>query len=166
MVSEPEFLTIARILSPWGTKGEVKVQVLTDFPEMLAPQSRVYVAGHPFTIEETRRHDKHLILKLTAIEDRGAAESLRGLEIEIPRSEAYPLPEGQFYPFQLMGLKVQTDKGEPLGEISDIWLRESNDVYVVQGPRGELLIPAIEDVVKEIDLNRGIMVIEAIEGLF
>jgi 16S rRNA processing protein RimM len=166
VTSKPEFLTIGRILSPWGTKGEAKVQVLTDFPEMLAPRGQVYVAGHPFTIEETRRYDKHLILKLTAIEDRGAADRLRGLELEIPRSEAHTLPEGQYYPFQLMGLRVQTGTGELLGEISDIWLRESNDIYVVQGPRGEFLIPAIEDVVKEIDLEHGIMVIEVMEGLF
>ncbi len=162
---EPLFLTIGRILAPWGIKGEVKIQVLTDFPDSFATQNQVYLNGHPLTIERSQHHDKHLIIKLATIDDRGAAEKLRGYDVEIPLSQAHTLPEGEYYPLQLIGLKVQTEEGEPLGEVVDIWLRESNDIYVVRGQRGQILVPAIEDVVKSIDLQNGTMVIEVITGL-
>jgi 16S rRNA processing protein RimM len=73
-----------------------------------------------------------------------------------------PLPEGQYYAFQLIGLNVVTTKGKLLGQITDIMFTAGNDVYIVEG---EILIPAIEDVVKSIDLKKGRMLIEAIEGL-
>jgi 16S rRNA processing protein RimM len=163
--SEPLFLTIGRILAPWGIKGEVKVQILTDFLDSFATQNQVYLNGHPLTIERSRHLGKHLIIKLATIDDMKAAEKLRGYDIEIPLSQAHTLPEGEYYPLQLIGLKVQTEVGEPLGEVADIWLRESNDIYVVRGQRGEILVPAIEDVVKSIDLENGIMVIEVMNGL-
>jgi 16S rRNA processing protein RimM len=178
MGSQPQFLTIARILTPWGIRGEVKIQSLTDIPQLLSAQSRVYLDAQPLLIECSRfssvkPQDKpeaghlkgHLIVKFATIDDRNAAEKLRGRELEIPRSQAPPLAQGEYYPFQLMGLEVKTTEGEPLGEIVDVWLRESNDVYVVRGSRGEVLIPAIEDVVKEIDLEQGVMLIEAIDRL-
>jgi len=80
-------------------------------------------------------------------------------------SQDYPLPEGQYYHHQIIGLKVRTTQGELLGNIIEVISGKSNDNYIVQGARGEILIPAIEDVVKAIDLDQGCMTIEAIEGL-
>ena len=77
----------------------------------------------------------------------------------------YSLSEGQYYHSQIIGLEVRTTQGEPLGNITEVLTGKSNDNYVVRGARGEILIPAIEDVVKSIDLNEGRMTIEAIEGL-
>jgi len=91
-----------------------------------------------------------------------------GQPIEIHRSQLQPLPQGQYYHFQLIGLEVETTGGEPLGNITEILTTESgdvNDIYVVNGNRGEILIPAIEDVVKSIDPDKGRIVIEPIEGL-
>ncbi len=93
------------------------------------------------------------------------AEKLRGQDLTIPSSELSRLPEGQYYTFQIIGLDVLTTDGEHLGQIVDIMATASNDVYIVEGKRGKILIPAIEDVVKSIDLDKGEMVIEAIEGL-
>ena len=76
-----------------------------------------------------------------------------------------PLPEGQYYHHQIIGLKVRTTRGEYIGEITDILSGQSNDNYIVRGPTGEVLIPAIEDIVKAVDLDAGIVTIEAIEGL-
>ena len=81
------------------------------------------------------------------------------------RSQDYPLPEGQYYHHQIIGLKVRTIQGELLGNIIEVISGKSNDNYIVQGARGEILIPAIEDVVKVIDIDQGCMTIEAIEGL-
>jgi 16S rRNA processing protein RimM len=85
--------------------------------------------------------------------------------IEIPLHQLQPLPEGQYYHFQLIGLEVWTTRGELLGSITDILNTASNDNYVVKTPEEEVFIPAIEDVVKSIDLVEGRVVIEPIEGL-
>ena len=76
-----------------------------------------------------------------------------------------PLPPGQYYQFQLMGLEVWTSDGKRLGQVAEILPTGSNDVYVVQGEDGELLIPAIEDVVKSVGLETGRITVELIEGL-
>jgi 16S rRNA processing protein RimM len=161
----PEFLIVGYILAPWGLRGEVKVEVATDFPERLAPQKLVYLNARPLEIESCRPHKQHLVVKLATIDSVEDAEKLRGQDLTIPRSELYPLPEGQYYTFQLIGLKVVTTEGKTLGRITEIMATGSNDVYIVEGKRSEILIPAIEDVVKSIDLEKGKMVIEAIEGL-
>jgi len=80
-------------------------------------------------------------------------------------SQDNPLPEGQFYHDQIIGLQVRTTRGEYIGDVVDILTGKSNDNYIVRGARGEILIPAIEDVVQSIDLDAGIVTIEPIEGL-
>ena len=161
----PEFLIVGYILAPWGIRGEVKVEVVTDFPERFAPRKIVYLNTRPLEIESCHPHKQHLVVKLATIDSVEDAEKLREQDLTIPRSELYPLPEGQYYTFQIIGLKVVTTEGKLLGRITEIMTTGSNDVYIVEGKRGEILIPAIEDVVKSIDLEKGKMVIEAIEGL-
>ncbi len=85
--------------------------------------------------------------------------------MEIQHNQIHPLPEGQYHHFQLIGLEVRTTRGEVLGNITEIISAVSNDTYVVNGEKGEILIPAIEDVVKSIDLKEGRLVIEPIAGL-
>ncbi len=161
----PEFLIVGHILAPWGIHGEVKVKVVTDFPERFAPRKLVYLNGYPLEIEKCRPHKQHLLVKLATIDGIEDAEKLKGQDLTIPGSELHPLPEGQYYAFQVIGLNVVTTEGETLGHITDIMSTAGNDVYIVEGKRGEILIPAIDDVVKSIDLKKGKMVIEAIEGL-
>jgi 16S rRNA processing protein RimM len=81
------------------------------------------------------------------------------------RSQDYSPPEGHYYHHQIIGLQVRTTQGELIGIITKVLTGKSNDNYIVQGARGEILIPAIEDVVKAIDLDQGLITIEAIEGL-
>jgi 16S rRNA processing protein RimM len=161
----PESLIVGHILAPWGIHGEVKVEVVTDFPERFASGKVVYLNGYPLEIEKCRPHKQHLLVKLATVDSVEAAEKLRGQDLTIPGTELYCLPDGQYYAFQLIGLEVVTTKGKRLGQITDIMSTTSNDVYIVEGKRGEILIPAIEDVVKSIDLKKGKMVIETIEGL-
>ena len=163
--SEPEFITIGRILVPWGTKGKLKVEVVTDFPQRFTPSSKVYINRQPMTIDDAEWHKGKAIIKLNTIDSIEDAQRLRGQPVEIHHSQVYPLPEGQYYHFQIIGLEVWTTQGELLGNITEILTAESNDNYVVCGAKGEILIPAIEDVVKSIDLNTGRVVIEPIEGL-
>ena len=159
------FITIGQILAPWGIKGKLKVAVLTDFPERFKPSSKIYVNRQPMTIDGISWHKGKAIIKLNTIDSVVDAQRLQGQPIEIHHSQLKPLPEGQYYHFQLMGLKVWTTQGKLLGSITEILTTESNDVYIVKGTEGEILIPATQDVVKSIDLNKGRVVIEAIDGL-
>jgi len=162
---KPEFIAIGEIIAPWGVKGKLKVKVVTDFPQRFAPSSKIYINQQPMTINSTEWHKGKAIIKLGTIDSIEDAQKLRGQPIEINQSQVYSLPEGQYYHFQLIGLEVRTTQGELLGTITEILTAESNDNYVVCGAKGEILIPAIEDVVKSIDLNKGCIVIEPIEGL-
>jgi len=161
----PEFLVIGRILTQRGIRGELKVQVMTDFPERFEPGETVYLHGIPLKVESCRPYKHHLLVKLHTVDTAEAAGKLRGYDLTIPRSELRPLPEGEYYTYQLIGLEILTTEGKLLGEISDIITTAGNDIYVVRGESGELLIPAIEDVVKSIDLEKRAVIIEAIEGL-
>ena len=163
--SDLEFITIGRILTPWGIEGKLEVEVITDFPQRFAPFSTVYINRQPMTIDSTGWRKGKAIIKLNAIDSIEAARQLRGQPIEIHHSQVYSLPKGQYYHFQLIGLEVWTTRGELLGTITEILTAKSNDNYVVRGDEGEILIPAVEDVVKSIDLNKKCIVIEAIPGL-
>lgn len=160
-----DFIIIGRIVAPWRVKGEVIVEIETDFPLRFSPGEQVFVDGKPLTIVDVSRHRDRLILKFSTIDCAEDAQRLRGKFIEIPQSQARTLPESQYYYFQLIGLEVRTTGGERLGEVKEILAGESHDIYVVQGTKGEFLIPAIEDVVKSVDLERGLIKIEPIAGL-
>lgn len=162
---QPEFLTVGQVLSPYGTKGEVEVEVLTDFPERFAPNSIVYIDEVPITIEDSKGHKGKIRVKLAGVDNIAAAQRLQGKSVEIHHSQAEPLPEGEYYHFQVTGLKVRTTQGELLGEITSVLKTGSNDVYLVRGPQGEILIPAIEDVVKSVSLQDGFVIVEAIKGI-
>jgi len=117
------------------------------------------------TIDSTEWRKGKVIIKLNTVDSIEEAQKLRGQPVEIPHSQLHSLPEGQYYHFQLIGLEVWTIQGELLGSIAEILTAESNDNYVVRGANGEILIPAIDDVVKSINLDKRHMVIEPIEGL-
>ncbi len=85
--------------------------------------------------------------------------------MEIEHSQDSPLPEGQYHHHQIIGLQVKTTQGELLGNITEILTGKSNDSYIVRGAKGEIIIPAIEDVVQSIDIDAGMITIEPIEGL-
>ncbi len=165
--AEPRFLVIGKIVAPWGVKGEVKVAIETDFPERFNRLKRVYLGEKAVScvLEKARLHKGHALLKLGGCDDRNAAEKLRGQLVQIPIEEAMPLGEDEYYVYQIVGLDVWTTEGEHLGRVSEVLFTGANDVYVVQGERGEVLIPAIEDVVLEVDLAGGRLIVELLEGL-
>jgi 16S rRNA processing protein RimM len=161
----PGCVAVGRVGTAWGVGGVVKVIPLVDNVERLAPGRRVTVAGQRRTIESSRWQKGMAYLKLSGIDDREAAFALREQLLTVPESELEPLGEGQYYRFQLVGLAVESAAGAPLGRVTDVLDTGANDVYVVRGERGEILVPATDDIVKEIDLERGRMVIEEVPGL-
>ena len=162
---EPEYITIGQVLAPWGNRGKLKVKVTTDFPQRFVPSSQVYINRQPVTIDSAEWHKDRVIIKISTVDSIEETQKLRGQNIEIHRSQLKSLPEGHYYLFQIIGLMVSTTQGEPLGRITEVLTTEDSDTYVVNGDRGEILIPAIEDVVRSIDIEQGRMVIDPIEGL-
>lgn len=163
--SELEFITIGQIIAPWGVKGQLKVKIITDFPERFSPSAKVYINRRPMTIKSTIWQKDRAIIELGHIDSIQDAQRLQGQPVEIHRSQLNTLPQGRYYHFQLIGLEVWTTQGEHLGSISKVLTTAGNDIYVVNGSKGEILIPAVEDVIKSVELDKGRIVIEAIEGL-
>jgi 16S rRNA processing protein RimM len=168
-LSEPRFIAIGHILRPHGVRGEVLVEVLTDFPERFDAHQVVYLGDEQqadrWQITGARWHKDQVLLRLQGCPDRTTAERLRGLLVQVPIEEARPLPEGEYYVHQLIGLEVVTVEGEGLGRVSQVLFTNANEVYVVNGPRGQILLPAIADVIERIDLDAGQMLVRLIEGL-
>jgi 16S rRNA processing protein RimM len=164
---EPEYLVVAQVLGAHGIRGELKCRVVTDFPaRRFRRNNSVVIDGQPHTIEAGRVQGMTVLLKLADVVDRDTAATFRGKDVLIRTADAVALPKGQFYWHEVIGLRVEdATTQEPLGEIVDILETGANDVYVVRGPRGELLIPAIKDVVKRIDPSRGSMLIQPLPGL-
>ena len=159
-------IAIGKVRRPYGVRGEVKVEFLTDFPERFKDLKAVYIDWEPYTIERYRFVADGILLKFAGIDTPEDAAFLRNRLIEIPVSEAVPLPPDTYYYFQILGLKVVTTAGEVLGEVVDIIVTGANDVYVVRSAGGrEILLPAIEDVVKEVDLESNRLVVELLPGL-
>jgi 16S rRNA processing protein RimM len=159
------YVAVGRILGPWGLQGDLKVEPLTDFPERFAAGCSLYVEGVSYAIEGCRWHKGKVYIKLSGIDDATAAGALRQRFLEVPEEELKPLSEGEYYQFQIVGLEVRTTEGQPLGKVAQILSTGSNDVFVVHGEGGELLIPALDDIVKAIDLDGGWMEVELVEGL-
>ena len=161
----PQFIPIARVVAPWGIRGEVKAEPLTDFSDRFACGETVYLQGHALTIKSSRYSGNMVILKLDTIDSRNAAELTRGACLEVPSTELKPLPKGEYYRFQLLGLEVQNTEGKLLGQVSDVIQTGSNDVYEISSDTGKFLIPATDEVIKSIDLDKRRMVIELLKGL-
>ena len=141
------------------------MEVLTDFPDRFVSDEELYVEGQAVTIEGCKWNQGRAVLKLATIDSVEDSQQLRGRLLELPQSRLHPLPQDEYYQFQLLGLEVWTTDGELLGRIAQILPTGSNDVYVVPVADGEVLIPAIEDVVKSVDLDNGRMTIETIKGM-
>jgi len=155
------------VLRPHGVRGELRVEILTDYPERLPSHRILYIGPEPtpYQVEGVRFHRGAALIKLAGCDDRNAAEELRGQWVQISIEAAVPLEEGEYYHFQVVGVEVVTTEGEPLGRVAEVIETGANDVYVVHGPRGEVLIPAIEDVVRELDLEARRMIVEILPGL-
>jgi 16S rRNA processing protein RimM len=167
-LSEPRFLVIGRILKPHGVRGEMRVEILTDLPERFTWLDEVYIGKRepiPRKIDSIRFHKSWVLLRLVDCDDRESAHLLRGQLVQIPESEGIPLEEGEYYLYQLVGLKVVTEDGEYLGKISEIIETKANNVFVVKTAKSELLLPDIEDVIRDIDFESSTVTVRLMPGL-
>jgi len=175
MPDSPEYLVLARVNRPHGIRGELSLQIITDFPERLRDLGTVYFGVRedgsgtltPHTIEAARRQKENTwLLKLVGIEDREGADVLRSQYVFVSLADAVPLAEGEVYLFQVMGIRVVTIEGMELGTIVEFIETGANDVYVVRGTTyGEVLIPAIAGVIVSTDPAQGVMTVNLPPGL-
>ncbi len=166
--SEPVFILVATLRRPHGLKGEVLVSVETDFPERLQPGVSLLMGEEhrPLTIATRRPHAEGMLLGFKEFHSRDAIGQLRNQPLFVPVSDRPQLPEGEYYHHQLLGMRVFEEDGEYLGVLVDILNTGANDVYVVRSQGGkEILFPAIQDVVRSIDLAQKCMQVHLPPGL-
>lgn len=162
------WITIGKILSPHGVRGEVKVLPLTDFPDRFQRMKSVWldINDGPMDIEKVRFNNDIPLIKFRSIDDRDGAEKLRNGLLQVRQSELTTLPDGQYYQFQIIGLAVFDQEGLPMGTVSAIIETGANDIYVIKDPAGkELLLPALKQTVLLIDIPAGRMVVKLLPGL-
>ena len=165
---EPRYLAIGRVQRPHGVRGELRVELFTAHPEHIAELDTLYVGDvyEPHEVLGVRMHQDLALILLRGYESRNAADTLRGATVYVALEDAVPLDDDEVYEYQLEGLTVVTDEGEPLGEIVEVFTApDANDVLIVHGPLGEILIPVIEDVIIELDLEAGRVVVRLLPGL-
>lgn len=166
-----DLVVIGEITATHGNKGEVKVFPLTDFPERFRLLKEVFLVhkgeSRILQVAGARFHKKFVLLKFREINNPTEAEDLKGAFLAVRKEEAFPLPEGSYYIFQLIGLPVFTLEGEYLGELKEVQRTGSNDVYVVVHPQtqAEVLIPALKEVVSSVDLAAKKILVKPLPGL-
>lgn len=166
---ELRYLAIGRVIRAHGLRGEVSVAVLTDFPERFETTEQVYLGNEleatSYRLQSFRWHKQNVLLTLEGVTNRTQAELLRGQLVQVPLEEAVLLPDGSYYLYQLIGLKVEDTSGKFLGTLKNVLETGANDVYVVEQEGQELLLPAIPDVIKSVDIGTGIMIVHLMDGL-
>lgn len=144
------------------------MKLMTEYPGRLAPGRVLYVGpGHtPYTIRRIRNHQSGVLLQFEDIKDRNAAEELRGAYVHVSMEDAIPLEDGEYYLYQIEGIRVVTDAGDELGRLTGYIETGANDVYIITTPEeGEILLPAIPEVILKVDLEAKVMTVHLLEGL-
>src|SRR5579859_1642655 len=203
MPASPAFITIGEVVGPHGLRGELRITMLSDFPQRFLALHHVYLAPPPrpaggrpgpapdaaapggtpqeyqvmtarvlsgasrrlFPLTDPADAGRtgpwagqvhHALIKLAGVNDPTTAAPLRGYLLQLPAAEAWPLPPETYYAFQLYDLPVLTPAGQQVGIVEDLLATGSNDVYLVRTPAGtELLVPAVKDIVLEINPAAG-----------
>jgi len=170
MVSELDTMTVGQIERSFGVKGEVKVRSLSDVPRRFEALTRVtLVAKNGKTMETSvthvRRAGRGFIVGFAGLTTPEDAGLWRGGLIQVSRGTVPVLPAGQYYECDLVGLGVQTEQGQPIGVLEEIWEMPGNHVFVVRHGAKETLIPAAKEWVTAVDLERRLMTVHMIDGM-
>lgn len=169
----PKYLQIGAILRPHGVRGEVRMRVVTAYPERIPELKHVYLGENPddarpsrYEIESVRFHQEIALITFKNIHDRDEADRLRGMSVMVALADAVPLAEGEVYLFELIGMRVVTEDGEDLGAVADIIEAGPNDIYVVSSEKhGEFTIPDVPQFIIRIEKANRQLVVRLMEGL-
>ena len=165
-----EYFEIGQIVNTSGLKGILKIKPFTDDIKKFSNLKTIYIKTKngltEFKIEQVRYVKNMVMLKLAGIDTVEEAEKYRNLYIKILRDQEEELEEGSYYVVDILGCKVNTDANQELGKIVDVFQTGSNDVYVVKDEQGkQILLPAIKEVIKNVDVKNKIITVHLLEGL-
>ncbi len=165
-----EYFEIGQIVNTSGLKGVLKIKPFTDDIKKFSNLKTIYIKTKndltEFKIEQVRYVKNMVMLKLAGIDTVEEAEKYRNLYIKILRDQEEELEEGSYYVVDILGCKVNTDTNQELGKVVDVFQTGSNDVYVVKDEQGkQILLPAIKQVIKNVDVKNKIIIVHLLEGL-
>ena len=165
-MAEPT-VVVGKVTKAHGLHGEVVVLVFSDNPERFVRGSSVFFeGGRELRVRASRPNGGRLLVAFEGVADRNAADALRGITLVVPRSSLPDLPEGEYWPHQLEGCEVVTESGRTLGAIIDVIANPANDLWVAVDAAGaEILVPAIREVVVDVDLAAARVLVRDIPGL-
>jgi len=168
-MNRPEHVAIGFVIRAHGVRGNVLVKLLTDNPNRFEETENILIekAGRmePHRIIEKTETPKGWILRFDGIETRDEAEELKGAYLLIRTEELPELKDGSYYDFDLVGIEVFSVSGEKLGQIIEIKKYPANDIYIVEGDAGRLMLPATHEIVRKVDLDNKRMEVELLDGL-
>ena len=158
---------VGRIARAHGVAGEVSVEIRSDNPDRFTPGAQLFLEdGRTLVIAASRPHGSRLLVSFEGIADRDAAEALRGEILVVPGSMLPPLPEGEWWPAALAGCEVITESGRAIGTLVDVIPNPANDLWVVADQDGEeILIPALKDMLIEVDPSARRIVVREVPGI-
>jgi 16S rRNA processing protein RimM len=160
-MSEEELLKVGQIVTTHGLKGQVKVEVLTNFPQRLEEGRRVKLKDEWVTIEASQWQNHRLLIKLTGIKNIEAAKALQWEFLYSAGDDDLELDDDEFKVDDLVGLKVVTVDGKELGLVNEVAAYPAQDILVI----GEIMIPFAEEFVKKIDFDNETITVELLEGM-
>ena len=163
-------LEIGQIVNTFGIKGFVKVNPFVDDVLRFDDLEKVYIRRNKeikeLQVEEVKYHKNMVLVKFKGIDKVEDAELLRNFYLEVDRENAIELEEGEYFIADLLGMNVLTEENEQLGKLEDIFNAGSSDIYVVKTEEGkQILLPAISEVIKEINLKENKIIVHLLEGL-
>lgn len=170
MLGSEELVVIGKVVRPHGIKGWIKVFPLTDDPIRFRLLKDIWLQDRNdnvrvFGIEERSVKKQHVLLKLQGIDGRDQVDRIKDNHIVIQRKDCLSLDKGSYYIFDLLGAKVFTTDGKPVGVLEDVLDYPANDVYVVKNGDEEILIPAVSQIIKSVDIVSSRIEIDPVEGL-
>jgi 16S rRNA processing protein RimM len=171
MVHERDLFPIGRVVKPHGVKGKIKVKYFGEDLDRFFLYREVFIEDsrgrlQTYEIMEATPQPPRLILRLKGIEAIEEVESLIGKEILISKDSLPKLEEGEYYWFEILGMIVETEEGKRIGRVKEILPTGANDVYIIEGKRGEILLPATDEVIQRVDIKKGLIQVIRTEGLW
>ena len=165
-VSGPERLTVGVVIKPHGIRGELAIEVVSDVEGRFELGARVFAGARELIVASTRPHQGRVLVTFEGVEDRSAAEELRGAELTISSEEAATLPSGAYYAHDLEGCAVVDETGGRLGTLARVEANPAHDHWIVTTDDGEVMLPAVRGFIVKVDLDARTITVAPPEGLF
>lgn len=165
---EPVYLAVGHLRRPHGVHGDILMDVYTDFPERIKSGSTLFLGAkhRPASVLHIRHHNEGLLVAFDGVDTPESASLFRNQTVYVKTADRPDLEKGQYYHHQIIGMSVVDDEGKSLGKVTEIIETGANDVYVVKSTGSqELLLPAIKDVIRQVDIDKNIMTVHLIPGL-